>query len=66
MPYRPIRKALSADAQSWRSIRVSEFERRQMAALRQEVDHDYEAAVGLDTTRSRSMPATKIPSRSRT
>jgi len=58
--------AMTRAAERWRSIRVSEFERRQMAALRQELDHDYEAAVGLDTTRSKSTPATKIPSRSRT
>jgi transposase-like protein len=48
------------------SIRISEFERRQMAALRQELDQDYEAAVSLDANRSKPAPATKIPSRSRT
>ena len=53
-------------AERWRSIRITEFERRQMAALRQELDHDYEAAVGLDTDRSGDTPAAKIPSRSRT
>jgi putative transposase len=58
--------AMTRAAERWRSIRVSEFERRQMAALRQELDHDYEAAVGLDPTRSKPAPATKIPSRSRT
>jgi hypothetical protein len=53
-------------AERWRSIRITEFERRQMAALRHELDHDYEAAVGLDPPRSKPAPATKIPSRSRT
>ena len=47
-------------------IRVSEFERRQMAALKEELDHDYAAAVDLDTPRSKPVPATKIPSSSRT
>jgi putative transposase len=56
--------AMTRAAERWRSIRVSEFERRQMAALRQELDHDYEAA--LDPPRSKPAPATKIPSRSRT
>jgi putative transposase len=58
--------AMTRAAERWRSIRVSEFERRQMTALRQELDHDYEAAVGLDPTRSKPAPATKIPSSSRT
>jgi putative transposase len=58
--------AMTRAAERWRSIRTTEFERRQMAALRQELDHDYEAAVGLDTGRSKDTPAAKIPSRSRT
>jgi hypothetical protein len=45
-------------AERWRSIRITEFERRQMDALRQELDH---AAVGLDTGRSRQTPAAKFP-----
>jgi putative transposase len=58
--------AMTRAAERWRSIRITEFERRQMAALRQELDQDYEAAIGLDATRSKPAPATKIPSRSRT
>jgi putative transposase len=58
--------AMTRAAERWRSIRITEFERRQMAALRHELDHDYEAAVGLDPPRSKPAPATKIPSRSRT
>jgi putative transposase len=58
--------AMTRASERWRSIRVSEFERRQMTALRQELDHDYEAAVVLDPTRSKPVLATKIPSRSRT
>jgi transposase-like protein len=58
--------AMTRAAERWRSIRITEFERRQMAALRHELDDDYEAAVGLDTTRSGGTPAAKIPSRSRT
>jgi putative transposase len=58
--------AMTRAAERWRSIRITEFERRQMAALRHELDYDYEAALGLDPPRSKPAPATKIPSRSRT
>jgi transposase-like protein len=58
--------AMTRAAERWRSIRITEFERRQMAALRHELDHDYEASVGLDRPRSKPVPTTKIPSRSRT
>ena len=34
--------AMTRAAERWRSIRITEFERRQMAALRHELDHDYE------------------------
>jgi putative transposase len=54
--------AMTRAAERWRSIRITEFERRQMAALRNELDHDYEAAIGLDASRSRANPAAKIPS----
>jgi putative transposase len=58
--------AMTRAAERWRSIRITEFERRQMGALRQELDHDYEAAVGLEPTRSKPAPATRIPSNVRT
>jgi transposase-like protein len=58
--------AMTRAAERWRSIRITEFERRQMAAFRQELDHDYEAAVGLDKPRPKRLPAAKIPSSSRT
>jgi putative transposase len=58
--------AMTRAAERWRSIRITEFERRQMAALRHEFDHDYEATVDLDTPRSTRRPAGKIPSSSRT
>ncbi len=58
--------AMNRAAERWRSLRITEFERRQMAALRQELGQDYEAAVALDTTRSKPAHATKIPSTIRT
>ena len=58
--------AMTRAAERWRSIRITEFERRQMAALRHELDHDYEAQVDLDKPRSKPATAAKIPSSSRT
>jgi putative transposase len=58
--------AMTRAAERWRSIRITEFERRQMAALRHELDHDYETQVGLHTTRSERVATTRIPSKSRT
>ena len=58
--------AMTRAADRWRSIEITEFERRQMAALRQELDHDYKASVGLDPSRSKRAPAAKIPSSNRT
>jgi putative transposase len=58
--------AMTRAAERWRAIKITAFERRQMAALRQELDHDYEAAVGLDPTRSKHTPGTKNPSSSGT
>jgi putative transposase len=58
--------AMTRAAERWRSIRITEFERRQMAALRQELDQDYEATIDLDQTRSKPASATKIPSNVRT
>jgi putative transposase len=58
--------AMTRAAERWRSLRITELERRQMAALRHELDHDYEAAVGLQPTRSERVATTKIPRKSRT
>ena len=51
--------AMTRAAERWRSIKITEFERRQMAALRHELDHDYEASVGLDPSRPKPAPAVK-------
>jgi hypothetical protein len=34
-------------AERWRSVKVTEFERRQLTAIRSELDQEYEAQVGL-------------------
>jgi putative transposase len=41
--------ALVRAAERWRSIKVTEFERRQIASVRKELDHEYETQVGLKT-----------------
>ena len=44
--------AMIRAAERWRAIRVSELERRQMRAVREELDHGYEAQNGLGTKAS--------------
>ena len=55
---RPVLKlmfgAMTRAAERWRSIRFTEFERRQIAAVRQDLDAEYEAS---DTTSSSSQQA---------
>src|ERR1700747_31314 len=40
-------------AERWRSIKLSEFERRQITAVRKELDQEYEAQVGPKTQLSK-------------
>ena len=58
--------AMIRAAERWRAIEVTDFERRQMAAVRQELDQEYEAAIATPASSSaRSSPA-DLSSRSRT
>jgi len=57
--------ALIRAAERWRSIKVTKFERRQITALRKELDHEYETAVGLVANPSKDEFDVKI-SNSRT
>jgi hypothetical protein len=45
----------------WRSIKVSEFEHRQITAVRKELDQEYEAQVGLKTQLSKDAAPLKYP-----
>ena len=45
--------ALIRAAERWRSLKVTEFKRWQMAAVRKELDRDYEAMVGLSVKPSK-------------
>jgi hypothetical protein len=57
---------LSRAAERWRAIRITDFERRQMAALRQELDREYEAQTDLAKPTSKGTSNRQISSSSRT
>ena len=44
--------AMTRAAERWRAVRITEFERRQMDALRDELDQEYEAENGLKRSAS--------------
>ena len=56
--------ALIRAAERWRSIKVTEFERRQITAVRNELDQEYETMVGLNTRPSKDASPVKISSSS--
>lgn len=58
--------AMIRAAERWRAIRVTDFERRQMVAVRQELDHEYEASNGLVKPSSDDKCSAKLSSTSRT
>jgi len=58
--------AMTRAAERWRAIKITDFERRQMAALRAELDQEYEAQTDLDRGTSKAKPQTKLSSSSRT
>ena len=67
---RPVLKlmfgALIRAAERWRSVKVTEFERRQMAAVRKELDQEYEAMVDLNAKPSKDAAQVRISSSNRT
>ena len=58
--------AMIRASERWRAIRVSELERRQMRAVREELNHEYEAPNGLDKTTSAPARRAKLSSTART
>jgi putative transposase len=58
--------ALIRAAERWKSIKFTEFERRQMAAVKTELDQEYEAHVGLNRQSSKVTAQIKISSSSQT
>lgn len=53
--------ALIRAAERWRSIKVTEFERRQMAAVRNELDQECEAMVGLGRQSAKASRGCVLP-----
>ena len=58
--------ALIRAAERRRSVKVTEFERRQMASVQKELDQEYEAMVGLNVKSSKDEIQVKKSSSSRT
>ena len=46
--------ALIRAAERWKSVKVTEFERRQLSAVKKELDQEYETQVGLDRKSSKA------------
>jgi len=63
---KPMFGALARAAERWRSVKVTEFERRQLTAIRIELDQEYETQVGLKMKSSKDAAQAKISSNSRT
>ena len=58
--------ALIRAAERWKSIKFTEFERRQMAAVKTELDQEYEAHVGLNRQSSKVTAQIKLSSSNQT
>jgi hypothetical protein len=58
--------AMTRAAERWRAVKVTDFERRQMARLREELDHDYETQTGLKKGTSKAQPPAQLSSTSQT
>ena len=55
--------AMTGAAERWRALKITDFERRQMAAPRAELDHEYEAENGLANTASKGANPMKLSSK---
>jgi transposase-like protein len=58
--------ALIRAAERWKSIKVTEFERRQLSVVKKELDQEYEVQVDLKRKPSKGAAQTKISSSSQT
>jgi transposase-like protein len=58
--------AMTRAADRWRAVKITDFERHQMAAVRAELDQEYEARTGLAMQTSKDAKTTKLSSKSRT
>ncbi|MEZ5857597.1 MAG: hypothetical protein R3D28_01080 [Geminicoccaceae bacterium] len=53
--------AMIRAAERWRAIKITTFERRQLDALRKELDHDYKAESGLEENHPSRPLKTEFP-----
>ncbi len=58
--------AMIRAAERWRAVRITDFERRQMAALRRDLDHEYEARNAVAKPPSAENHSAKLSSTKRT
>jgi putative transposase len=58
--------AMIRAAERWRAVRITDFERRQMAALRRDLDHEYEARNAIVKPPSAENHSAKLSSTKRT
>jgi putative transposase len=67
---RPVLKlmfgAMIRASERWRRIRVTDFERRQLNAIREQLNNDYEIETGLGKAQSSEVALSEISSTSRT
>jgi hypothetical protein len=61
---KPMFAAMTRAATRWRAIEITDFERRQMAALRKELDQACGAQSGLTKPTSKGASHDQFPSRS--
>jgi putative transposase len=54
--------AMIRAAERWRAIKITTFERRQLDALRKELDQNYDAETGLERSRSATDPQARFSS----
>ncbi len=58
--------AMTRAAERWRAVKITDFERRQMIAVRAELDQEYETQTGLAKQTSKGLSADNLSSSSRT
>ena len=67
---RPVMKlmfgAMTRAAERWRAIRLTEFERRQIDAVRKELADEYKSADTASSAAQRAHPVTRFSSSART
>jgi hypothetical protein len=53
-------------SERWHAVRITEFERRQMMAVKHELDDEYHSATALPSKPAKAAPRSPIFSSSRT